>query len=93
MNIDPDILFKYQMQKKIEVPLGSILTQGKTYILKITPISKVIVGGESREIVLDVVDDFEITIPRFQSAFVGITKSIIDDETLEFKVSIQDIIK
>lgn len=93
LNIDPDILFKYQMQKKIEVPLGSILTQGKTYILKITPISKVIVGGESREIVLDVVDDFEITIPRFQSAFVGITKSIIDDETLEFKVSIQDIYK
>ena len=38
-------------------------------------------------------DDFEITIPRFQSAFVGITKSIIDDETLEFKVSIQDIYK
>ena len=93
LNIDHDILFKYQMQKKIEVPLGSILTPGKTYILKITPISKVIVGGESREIVLDVVDDFEITIPRFQSAFVGITKSIIDDETLEFKVSIQDIYK
>lgn len=93
LDIETDVLFKYQMTKKIAAAPGSIFQMGKTYILKITPVSKVTIGGEEREMILDVVDDFEISIPRFQNAFVGITKSIINDETLEFKVSIQDIYK
>ena len=93
LDIETDVLFRYQMGKQIPVPPGSILTPGKTYILEITPVSKVTVGGEEREIILDAIDDFQVTVPRFQNAFIGITRSIIDDETLEFKVSIQDIYK
>lgn len=93
LDIATDVLFKYQMKKQISVPPGSVLKSGKTYILTITPISNVTIGGEQKEIVLDAIDNFQVTIPRFQNAFVGITKSIIDDKTLEFKVSIQDIYK
>ena len=61
LDIGTDILFRYQMSKQIPVPPGSILTPGKTYILEITPVSKVTVGGEEREIILDAIDDFQVT--------------------------------
>ncbi len=49
LDIGTDILFRYQMSKQIPVPPGSILTPGKTYILEITPVSKVTVEEEKKE--------------------------------------------